>query len=198
MTNRAELAQRAVPISKQVAEVLQREETEITELSTPFLIHGSIYRISSRPPLRPLVFTMGVAGPDYAVLLGKNPPGFLDMAARAGVNLDTDPLRIAYVTTYLETTCDQLSGFQILSRFDDIRVLNKPKQAEKERLEKLRQQYSSQIVPPRTSKDDPWKVNLFAVDQRNLIAIQASLQPDGKVTVEKKILEEAIPVTYSK
>lgn len=198
MVNRADLAKRAEETSRQVADLVRRPETEVHQVATPFLVRGSIHHVASRPPLRPMVFTVGTADSDFTVLLGKNPKGFLALASRAGVRLETEPNRISYVTTYLETTCDLTSGFQILRGFDDIRLLNKPKPEERKRYDELRQKYANVIRPPQTSDQDPWTVNLFAVRRRNLVAIRARVQPDGKIDADEKVLEEAIPVPYTK
>lgn len=198
MLDKAELAQRIEAVSQQAAGLIRRPETVVRQLATPFFVRGGIFHVSSRPPLRPLVFAIGAAEPGFAVLLGGNPPGFVELASRAGVRLETELNRVAYATTFLETTCDLLSGFQIPHSFDDIRPMNKPKPEEQKRFEELRQKYSGVIRPPATSAQDPWAVTLFAVRSRNLVAIRARVQPDGRIEVEEKVLEEAIPVPYTR
>lgn len=198
MISREQLAKWMDEVNPQAAGLIRTPETVIEELAAPSLARGRIVKVSSRPPRRPVVFAIGIVDPDYRVMLGKNPAGYLELTARSGVRLDTEPLRIAHVTTFLETTCDLLSGFQILRSFDDIRMMNKPKPEERVRYDALRAKYGKTIRPPQASEQDPWTVTLFAVRSRNLVAIRVRVQPDGRIHPEEKVIEEAIPVPYTK
>ena len=96
--------------------------TDIDLLSTPFFVHGAIYRVTHLLPSRPVVFTVGCAG-STAVLLPSSPDAFMLIAQEAGVWLDDDDAaRLAYCVTFLETTRSFGEHFEILHSMDQISI----------------------------------------------------------------------------
>jgi hypothetical protein len=198
MTDQALLAKRLAPLGAPVADLVQRPNTEVRQLDTPFLQRGHIYRVTHRAPHRPVVFTAGWVEPDFAVMLPLNPQGFAELATRAGLRLDTADGRAQYVTTFLETTRDFRFRFDILRRFADIQLVPRATAEQQGRYDRLRREYEEVLKPPAFAGDGPWKGTVFVLKGQDLVRLDVTLCPEGKVEIAEKVLEKDLPIPYAR
>jgi type VI secretion system secreted protein VgrG len=86
-----------------------------------------------------------------------------------------------------------------LHRFDDIQLIARPTEQEKQRYEKLRNAYESVVRPSMIiSQDGHWKVTVFALKGQDLVRLDIKLSANGKVAPNESILERDLPISYAK
>lgn len=194
MIDKESLARRLEPVEKPLADVVRIPETVVEPFSTPFFDRGIIESVTTRAPQRPFGFTVGLANDGFTSVLTNNQAGYFQLAQHAGLRLMDDSLRLAYVLAFFNAIRDYSHRFQILNRFDDIKLINQPTDDEKKQYEALRAKYANLIRPPVIKEGS--LVQLFAVKDRNLAAIQARLSPSGQIDVAENVLEKEIPVSF--
>jgi hypothetical protein len=204
MVNRNLLASKIMPLSDLLGKTVDDPEAVVQKYEGSFLAHGSIYRITREFETHPLVFTVGTAnGPkdeiDYTALLAGNPDAFFEVAKRGGVQLDTAERREQYLAVFLETTRDFGKRFQRLRRADDIRLLNKATEEQRTRYDAIVRKYAPLIEGMNISQDGPpWKASLYALIGDDLVHLELVLDADGKVSVQKQVVEKDLPIAYAR
>jgi hypothetical protein len=197
MMDKEKLAQRVELVSKELAAVTRADRTTIEQIETPFFRRGAIYRVVHLGEFRPMAFTVGIAEPDFTTLLPLNPKGFAELAGKAEFRLpDSSKEQLRYVVTFLETTRSFSENFRILQKFDDIELIPNPTDEEKQAYESLKAKYASAIQPPNFTGDV--QVTAFAVKRRNLVKINARFSADGNIETTETILEENIPIAFTR
>jgi hypothetical protein len=195
MSDNEVLARLVEPIDPHAARLIGDPRTEVERLETPFLVQGRIFRVVHNGPYRPIGFTVGYAQfANWVVLLSVNVGGFEELAARAGVKLDSDALRQAYAITLLETTRSFERPFKVLRRWADVRPFPVLAPAQEERLATLRARYEPQIALTETRGAGPWRIPLFVLSGYDLELHTVTLRPDGRVAVATRVLETETPL----
>lgn len=192
MTDKAIVAKRLAPLGALVADLVQRSNTEVRQLETPFLQRGEIYRVIHLAENHPVGFTAGWVDPDFAVMLPRNPQGFAELTARGGLRLDTPERRLTYVRTFLETTRDFRLPFQIARSFADLEVIPRATPEQRDRYEQLRKKYEPVIKAPALAGDGPWKGTVFVLKGQALVQLDVTLSPGGKLEIAEEVLEKEL------
>ncbi|MCZ2391029.1 MAG: hypothetical protein LC113_08130 [Acidobacteria bacterium] len=191
--DRSELLKRTVPLGNPVHTTLEKPETVVEQISTPYFATGAVYRVSTRPPERPRVYNLGVWGNDGVILLNEEPDNFYKLASMANLRFSSGSDYVAYVVTFLETT----SGFkrhpQILNSIEKAWWVPKPDAAEAQKRDEMIAKYSSTVEPPKLSSDAESTVVLYAISNLKLVMIKAKVASDGKIKLDEKVLEENTP-----
>lgn len=146
---------------------------------------------------RPIVFTIGSAGSGFTVFLASNPEGYIELAQKAGLRLDSSEMRLAYLTTFLETTRSFAHRFQILKSVNEIQPRPNLSEPDTHRFRELLDKYRSVIRPPQISDRIPWECVVFALRRQNLVRIELKLTADGRIQANEMILEENVPIPYT-
>jgi len=193
----SELSLRIRPLDAYLAAAVEAPETRVTQLATPFFERGAVFLITARTGSRPLLFTVGLAEPDFAVLLESDAEAFGELAARAGVRLETPGDRAAYAGTFLAATRAFDRTFTVVHSVDDIVVRPSPSEEAAARFAEMRAAHGAAIEPPTLSDDAPWLYRLFALRGRELVRIELTLHRDGRVTTREAVLARALPVAYT-
>lgn len=190
------LARRVAALDPYLGEAMFRPGTSIRELSAPFR-EGALYEVAVRLKPRPLLFSVGTAEPDFAVLLEDNPDGFTELAARARVRLDTPADREAYARAFLAATRSHSLVFAVIGGASDLAPRPGIDEASDARLTALKARYAPLIAPLSITEDAPWRARLFALRGRDLVRMELTLHPGGRVGVREAVLERALPVPYT-
>ncbi len=199
MIDREKLAKRIEPLSEGLSAVTRLEETKIEQLETPFFSRGAIYRLIHLGGSHPIVFTVGTAEPDFAVLLPLNPKGFMELKEKAGFRkFESNKEVLRYAVTFLETTRSFSENFRIIEKFDDIDLISQPKDEERQKQDSLRDKFAPVIQPPQVSGNSPWKVTVFAVRKKSLVKINAEFPADGNIETTETVLEADLPVSFAR
>lgn len=199
MIDKEELARRIEPISDGLAPIVRLEATEIKQTETPFFKHGEIYRVIYLGGSHPIVFTVGTAQSDFTTMLPLNPKGFMELKEKAGLRkFESNKEALKYVVTFLETTRSFSENFLIIEKFDDIDLIPKPTDEEKQKYETLKGKFATIIQPPQISGNSPWEVTVFVIKQRSLVKINAKLSGDGNIETTETILEEVLPIPFTR
>lgn len=194
--DRAALARRVAALDPSLGEAMLRPGTSLRVLPAP-LSEGALHEVSVRVGARPLLFSVGTAEPDFAVLLEDNPDGFAELAARARVRLDTPADREAYARAFLAATRPFDRAFAVLGDAADLAPRPGIDDASDARLAALKARYAPVIAPLSISEDAPWLARLFALRGRDLVRMELTLHPGGRVGVREAVLERALPVAYT-
>lgn len=199
MIDKEELARRIEPISDGLAPLVKLEETKIEQIETPFFKHGDIYRVIYLGGSHPIVFTVGTTETDFTTMLPLNPKGFMELKDKAGLrSFETNKEALKYVVTFLETTRSFSENFRIIEKFDDIDLIPKPTEEEKQKYEDLKEKLATVIQPPKISGSSPWEATIFAIKRRSLVKINAKLSSDGNIETTETVLEETLPIPVSR
>lgn len=192
---KAVLARFVQPVNAESARLIAHADTDVTRQVTPFLIDGAIFMVVHRGPYRPIGFTVGYARPDNWIgLLATDHQAFAELVRRAGVRLDSDPLRIQFARTLLETTRAFDRPFTVLRSWDDLKPVPAPTPAQVERLQELQRAYAERIALPQTRGPGPWRLPLYVLSGFDLELHTVTLEPSGAFEVSVTPLETATPL----
>jgi hypothetical protein len=190
---REELVRRAVKFGDPILATLQKPETVVEQLPTPFLTDGGIYKVSTRPPDRPRVYNLGVWGTDGIELLNNEPDHFFEVAAEGGLSLRSGDDYVRYVTTYIDVTRDFTGGVQVLNSIEESWWLPSPSPEEARKREEVTAKYRSIVEAPKVSRESDRTVVVYLIRDRVLIRMHAKVDGDGRIQITEDTLEPKMP-----
>jgi hypothetical protein len=195
MDDRANLARLVAPLNAETARLIADERTTVERLPTPFLLKGIVFKVVHRGKHKPIGLTVGYALADnFTALLPGDPAAFEKVAQKAGVRLDSPPLRVAYAVTMLETTRRFDTSFGVIRDIQDLRVLPAATPEESARLAALEEKYRGMLKLPNGAGEPPWRLPIHAIVGADLWRFDVTLEANGKFALEKTKLEENVPV----
>jgi len=195
---RADLAARVEHIGKEAADLVRNPDAQVTRLATPFFRDGAVYRVIYNGRYHPIAFSVGTAERHYAIMLPLSPGGFFELAAKAGVSLDTPDSRVSYAEVFLESTRDFRRRFQIIKNASEIELLPNATPEQKKRYEALVDKYEPLIRAPRASSLSSGEIVLYALVGESLFEIRLKISGEGKIVRSDTVLERDLPITTAK
>ncbi|HEY7306145.1 MAG TPA: hypothetical protein VH601_18615 [Bryobacteraceae bacterium] len=195
---RNDLAARAAHIGKEASDLIRDPKSRVTKLPTPFFHDGAVYQVTSNMPARPVVFTIGAAGRDFATMLAQNPSGFFQLGTNAGLSIGSPELRLQYAQVFLEATRDFRQRLQILKSASDIELVPSATQEEKAHHTALLDKYESTIRPPHVSPIVPSEVVVYAIVGQDLHEMRLKISNDGTIARSDTVLEKDLPVAVAR
>jgi hypothetical protein len=199
MIDKEKLAERIESVSDGLAPIVRLEETKIEQTETPFFKRGEIYTVIYLGGSHPIVFTVGTAQENFTVMLPLNPKGFMELKEKAGLRrFESNKEALQYVMTFLKTTRSFSENFLIIEKFDDIDSIPQPSDEEKQKQETLKNKFATVIEPPKISGSSPWKAVVYVIKRRSLVKINAELSPNGNIETTETVLEEVLPIPYTR
>lgn len=190
---RHELEQRAAPLGLPVHADLEKPETAVERIPTPFFSKGAMYRVATRPPERPRVYILGVWGDDGIKLLNEDAKGFFEFAAKSGLNLGSGGDYVSYVTAFLESTRGFKGGVQILKTIEESWWLPSPTAEEARKREEVIAKYSKVVEGPKMSRESDTTVVVYVIRDRALVKMNAKVESDGRIEITETVLEPVMP-----
>jgi hypothetical protein len=192
---RQELTDRAARLGHPVHTTLQKPETVVERVPTPFFKDGGIYRVSTRPPERPRTYMLGVWGKDGIKVLNNDPEAFFELASHGGLELTSSADHVAYVTAFIESTRDFMGGPQILKSIDEAWWLPSPSPEESRKREEVTAKYKKVVEGPRISRDSGTTVVVYMIRDvdRALLRVDAKVESGGRIEVSETVLEPEMP-----
>ncbi len=189
------LAKRFERDDPDTAALLRAPETKIERVATPFLKNGRIYRVSKFAPTRPIVLFVGLDDKDFAVKLNANEAGYFELADKAGLNIQNNESRVAYVLVFLETVVKKNKRLQILESASQIKERPNLDAKKKKEFQEFLAKYESTVKPPKSG--DGGIVDIFAVKEQDLVKLSATVSVGGKIDIKETILEKDILIPYA-
>lgn len=190
---REQLTQRAAPLGPPVHTALEKPQTAVERVPTPFFTTGAIYRVGTRPPDRPRLYVLGVWGENGIKVLNNDPEAFFEVAANSGLKLASGSDYVDYVVAFLESTRDFTSGPQILKTIEESWWLRKLKPEEEQKREEVIAKYQKVVEAPKLSRESDATVVVYAIIDRALLRLNAKVEESGVITIEKTVLEPKMP-----
>jgi hypothetical protein len=187
------ILKRVEAIDPEFARLMRADPTKVTRLPVDFLRNGRIYHIASNGRYGPRLMTLGIVEPDFAVSLGGNPDGFVELARRAGLLFDTPDRRDRYARTFLDTTKNLARRTQFIDKFPALRETNQTTPQELQRFHETKTKYGPMIKPLRLSEQQPWKGKAYALVLWDLVEYDVTLTEEGKMEVKTTVLEPGMP-----
>lgn len=192
------LAKRVEPLGKEVADLLRDPETAVEEFKTPFFVHGAVYQVTNPAPHHPIVFTFGVALPNYSVMLPMNPDGFFELASRAGVNVSSDDDRLLYGRIFLLATRDFRKRFQIVRDVSEIELIPHATDDEKKRHQELTERFKTRLHRPSLTEPGSQTAVFYALIDQGLVEIKLKIADDGAIQRSDTLLAGDLPIAVAK
>lgn len=190
---REEITRRAAKFGDPILAALQKPETQVEQVPTPFFSNGGVYRVSTRPPERPRVYLLGAWGADGIELLNNEPEHFFELAAKAGFTPRSSGDYAAYVTTFFDVTRDFTGGVQILNSIEDSWWLPSPSPEEAKKREQIIAKFANVVQAPKLSDNSGTTVVLFVIRDRALLRLNAIVEGDRRIRSSEEVLEAAMP-----
>lgn len=190
---RQELVRRAAKLGNPILAALERPETVVEPMPTPFFSDGGIYRVSTRPPDRPRLYILGTWGTDGIRVLNADPAGFFELAENGGLKLTSSGDYVSYVTTFLDATRDFNGGVQVLNNIEESWWLPSPTPEESRKREEVIAKYSKVVEAPKTSHESNSTVIVYCIRDRALLRMKANVENTGKIQINEDVLEAAMP-----
>jgi hypothetical protein len=196
VSEKEKLAALVEPTDKESAARIRAERSKVEPVATPFFTGGAIDKVTYFLPSHPIVFTVGQAG-DFTVHLAANPSGYIELAQRAGLKLETDEARLAYVTTFLETTRSFADRFEILNDVSQIKPRPTLTADKAKAFEATREAHKSTVRPPAIAGSGPWTATVFALRGQDLVRVDVTLESGGQLRAQDSALAKdlLIPAT---
>ena len=196
MDDRLPLAKLVEPIDAATARLIADPATDVERMRTPFLHDGKIFRVQWNGPYKPVMLTIGYARPgNFIVFLSTNLPGFNELAAKAGIVLETEEQRVAYAVALLESTRRFDEVFTVLRRFEDVRLLPDPSPEAAGRYRAMQAAYAPAMVRVRSEAGRAgWTVPLYVLSRRDLCLFTVSIGHDGTGAFTRSVLEADTPL----
>jgi hypothetical protein len=175
-----------------------RKEGVVAEtIATPFLQRGGIARVTNRGTRVARPTYVGFVPDVFAEFLPGNREAFARLAAKAGLNIGTDALRVALVQTFLETTAKQPHRFVILTSAGQIKARPDLTPTAQVAFTEFIAKYRNVITPPSLrSVGAGWLCVAYALVDRDLVQFDVSLGPSGALDVKETVLEKDLSIPY--
>ena len=198
--------------------VMDGDRARLTARPAPFLRRGHLWNLEYRGKSHPTYACIGELPGAPSVELG-SAEALVAFARSAGLGLDDEVARVAYVKTYLE-----LDGLNVVESGSEIpftvaasldsglgavdagadadretRVLEEGFRNEYERLVEQRRTLESKVVPSLAPLclhgRGPFLGVVYALDsRRDLLRLKVALQSDGTVTTHDEVVARDLPV----
>jgi len=191
------LAKRFDRADPDTAAIIRSDETEVTDISAPFLRSGRVYRLQKFSKTRPIVIYVGIDEKEFSTVLSGNQDGFVQLLANAGVKMDSPDLRIAVSKAYLETTKSSDERLQVVSDVQEISPRPNLDEKQKKDFEAFIAKYAKIVAAPKCGDAVPYECIVFAVHDQDLAEIELKLFPDGKIQRKEALLEKGLLIPYA-
>jgi hypothetical protein len=201
----------AAGLASELARQVQDERTVITPQPAPFLVRGKIWEVEYGSRFHPMVVQLGeVEGGPTAVL--SSSAAFLDFARRAGLALDDEARRTAYVRTYLSmepryfVIVEALSGIPFtvardlkdMKNMDDLFKIDPGARTEIEagiaKRREIEERHGAAIKPLCLRGTGPFRGAVHAIADGALVRLDLTLDPGGAVAVREEVLVTGVPL----
>lgn len=193
-----ELARRLSPSYPDMDSFFGSQAVSVERLTTPFFTGAAIAKVVNRGGRTERTSYVGVSGKDFAIFLSGDPKAFERLALSAQVNLSSDELRLAFVRTMLETTANLNFRFRLMA--SSIEIIDRPG-APAEQISRnadVRKRYAQIVTRPSiVAAGSVWRIVHFALIGQDLLRLDVDLSPDGKVHIEKTVLEKDLALSFT-
>lgn len=190
---REEIIRRAAKLGNPILTALEKPETAVEQVPTPFLSSGAIYRVSTRPPDRPRVYDLGFSGTEEIEVLNDQPEHYFALASKGGLTLRSEADYVAYVTTFIDVTRDFTGGPQVLHSIQESWWLPSPSPDEARKREDVIAKFANVVEAPKLSRESSTTVVVYLIRDRALIRMHAKVEGDGRIQVSEDKLEPEMP-----
>ena len=192
------LAGRIEATDAPTAAIVRDEQAVIDQLSATFLRGGAIYRVEKFAPTRPIMLYIGCSGEkDNCTVLNADEKAFYELAGRAGLLLDDRARQIAYAEAFLKIVFSPVDRLQILNSIKDLKERPNMEEADKKRYAEILKQYQKIVVAPSATGGTASVCTFFAVKNQDLVRLDLTVMPDGKIKTKESVLESNLPIPYA-
>jgi hypothetical protein len=173
------------------------EGVSAESISTPFFEAAGIVKVINRGPRVERTTFVGWSGKDFVIFLSGSPDAFVKLVASAKVNLSTNEFRIAFARTMLDTTANLNFRFRLLASSQEIPERPGSTSEEVARIAAVRAAYAKTINSPVILPlSAGWRVTFHALVGQDLVRLDVDIQPDGRASIGKSILEKDLAMPY--
>lgn len=189
------LAKRVEPLDATVSQIIRDEAAKIETMATPFLRDGKIHKVSKFAPTRLIVIYIGIVGDDFTRLIGGDAERYFEFIGKAGVNLNNDESRRAYLLNYLEVTKAGSERLQILESVENVKMRPNLNDEQKRRFAEFQEKYRSVIKPPKQNEQGVYQI--FVIRGQNLVRFDLTIKENDSIEERQTVLEKDILIPYA-
>jgi hypothetical protein len=197
MPDAKELASRLSATDAPSAEFVRAPEAQLTAYPTPFFTKGGVIKVLRNLPSHPALLFVGWS-PELVIALTGKPEAFTQLAAKAGLSLDSAEKRNGYVRAYYETTRVMSKRFQVLDKIEDLKPRPNLPPPEQARLAEIQKAHGPAVKPVAMSDAPPYKGSLFAVKDQALVRYDVTLAASGELDAKETTLEPNLPIPIAR
>ena len=186
-----------------------RERSEIVARPTPFLARGTIWDVMHYGHSHPFYFHLGAIEGSPTVVLSSS-SALVGFARQAGLVLDDDAKRVAYVKTFLSldpkilqllespqdihfTVPRDIASMTVPA--EDMEALRPIFLEEIQRRRQVEDRHAGSIKPMCLKGAFPFRGVIHAIKrQQTLVRLEVTLERSGEVAVRELVLAEQVPV----
>lgn len=194
---RKQLRNALASVSKHHAELVTHAKTRVDVYPAPFLNTYRIYRVEHLNPYKPDVFYAGFAPGRPAYLLTAYPQGYVALAQKDGVLIDSPETAVSYVTVYFEVTRSMSSLSYVVSNVDEMRFLRNMTDEQARTKASFIEKYRTVIAPPTAQPSaSGYEVIAFTVTQQVLTRHTFKVSSGGEIEDDAIVLEQDLPLVF--
>jgi len=178
-----------------LAEVLDNPRTKIERVESSLLKTFAIYFLFKLEGFHPLKCYVGANKAGKVFLLSGNPSAFVEMIDQERIKLENDQAAADYFSLFLLVTEYTGTYYYVVNSAADVRFAPELDETEQEVKADFIKRYTPIIRPPVAKfKDDEFIVNSYVIEENALELRTGFISPAGVIIIEKKVLEENLPL----
>lgn len=190
------LAKRIEPTDADAAQIIRAADAKLEQLPAQFMLRGALYRVEKFAKTRPIILHVGCGETNQCVLLGGDETGFFDFASQNGLDLTRKEARISYALTFL-MLMHPAERLQILNSVGDIKPRPNLNEEQQQQFKAFQEKFAGIVTAPNVLDVPPFHATVFAVKGQNLVKIELTISPDGKITTAETVLEKDLLIPYA-
>jgi len=178
--------------------LLERRETTITPVSTPWLDGWQVVDVLARIVPHPVRFVVAISADDEVVHLTGEPAEFSSVTQQAKLDVSSAKVAVEVAEVYLDSTQDFAKASYRIDSVDDIQWLKTTTAAQAKKQAELERELPKVVEPAKAkASGDGWVVTAWMVYDRQLDKHTVTIGPDGAVSDEVEHAYEGLPVPES-
>ncbi len=193
----AQLSQALQPVNERYAALVLDKMTEVNKVPANFLTQYVIYRVEYSGQYHPVLFYVGYASNQRALLLTGMPENYSMLAQADGVKLRTAEAAASFAGLYLEVTRSTTELFYPVTEVGQVKFRPNLAQDKEQVKEAFIARYRPIIKPPQAQTvGGTYQVTAYAVREQALERHDLLVSQDGTIQDAIAVLEKDLPLVY--
>ena len=180
------------------AKLVERADTRLTVVATPWLTGWQVVDVLNLAPPHPQRFYAALSADGTVRVLTGEPDEFSHVATEAGLRVASASVAVAVATTFLDSTQDFVRASYRVDRIEDVQWLSQRTAAQEKRRRAIIADYGDQVGRAEAERSGTgWRASVWMVYDHRLDRHRVTIAADGAVTDRAETVVDGLPVADS-